>query len=121
MGRIEGEHQAEDATNKMMKSWFDIRMQQQTTELADRVQDAVDSITYSENPKDPAGAPESYILQIVGALDEWNAFEVVRDSEQAKELIKKIVNNPKPPELKQRILDSMPMWSAGQKCDLKFF
>ena len=78
-------------------------------------------MNYTLKPRDPANAPRSYILSVITSLDEHNASEVVKDTEQSRELIKKLVWKLQPPELRQRMVDAMEMWNKEDKSSLKSF
>ena len=81
LGLIEGSASAEDASEYQVKKWFDETIKSTTKVLSERVNDAIQSVKYTLKPKDPAGTPMSYILDVITSLDEHNASEVTKEPE----------------------------------------
>lgn len=91
LGIIEDASSSDEATEEQIQEWFDSSLRVSTKNLAERVNDSIklNSVQYSLQSRDPASAPRVYVLNIITALDEHNASEVVRDTEQSRDLIKK--------------------------------
>lgn len=62
-----------------------------------------------------------FVLQIISALEERNAYEIVKDKEKFKELTKTLVRKLEPSEIQQRVLYVMLMWNSKQKGNLMIF
>lgn len=103
-----------------MKAWFESRLAHSSRHLNDRVE-AIAKVKYTLLPRDPAGTTDQFVLDVITALDEHNASELIIETYRCKQLLMKLVNKVEPPELMQLLKDQMGMWTAGQKGNLTFF
>lgn len=120
LGRIPDTSKSEEATDASVSEWFNSRLNSNSKSLSDRVQDSIQSVQYKLDNEEPENTSEPYVLNVITALDERNASEVISDSDQCKEFTKKLIFKLQPPELHQRMLDSIQMWTSSQKSDLGF-
>lgn len=115
LGQIENAENASQATDAKVKHWFDARLQIAPEDLTERVRSALDYVQYKQERRDPSGAALRFVVDVVSALDQNNASEVLDDKDVCKSLIGKLVNKLEPPELRERIRAARECWTADQR------
>lgn len=104
-----------------MKNWLDSCLPHTSWDLKSRVEEEVSRVTYTLFPWEFAGTSEQFLFDVITALDEHNAFEVIKEINSCKQMVKKLVSKVEPPELKQLVREHMCMLTAEQKRNLTFF
>lgn len=90
-------------------------------EIADRFRTAIKSVTFDKCKADLVGAIKSFIIDIIRALDENNASDVVQDGENFKSLMTKLTQKLEPDELRVQVHEQRLYWSGAEKADFQFF
>lgn len=121
IGVIDEATTLEDATDENVKKWFDERLEDAPEDIVERVRSALSTVHYRTDKNDPSGAALAFIVNVVSALDRYNASEIVGDREACKGLIQKMIEKLEPVELRERIRESRECWSAENKSNIAYF
>lgn len=104
------------ATADNVQKWFDERLEDTPRDMEERITSAISSVKYKTWVKDPAGAAMGFIIDIVTALDQNNASEVLKDQHRAK-----IVDDVHPALLRERVKRKLAYWTKTQQGDIGYF
>ena len=121
LGYIEGASSAEEATDESVQLWFENQMRETGKDLIDRVDQAIAGVKFRFVEGDPKGSAQFFIISIVAQLDKMNASSVVKEPEQCKELILKLMKKVNPPAVRQLLFKAKTLWIKTERSDLKFF
>lgn len=80
-----------------MKDWFDSCLHHISRDLNNPVEEAILGVTYRLLWRDPAGTPEQFVLDVITAIDDHNASEVITESGRCKQLVTTLASKVKPP------------------------
>lgn len=121
MGRIEGATTAEEATDQGVQKWFDELLAKNPKDISERIRSAINSVKFSASNKDPQGAVSDYILSIVAALDQHNAYSILKEPKACENLINQLIPKLSPPELRMRIKNERAYWSSSERSSISHF
>lgn len=102
-GEIEGASTVEEATDEVLKPWFENALKTAPKDIAERVQTSLDTVKYKQCPEDPGGAVTEFVVIVVMQLDRNNASKVVRDHGICEAIIPKLISRVEPAELRVRL------------------
>ena len=121
MGEIQNAEKVEDATVEAVKTWFDVASNLAPRDLSERIESALHSVNYAANPEDPAGGISNFVINVITALDQNNASEILQDQDLSKHFMDRIIKKIKDPILQERIKMRRRGWNKTQLSDIKFF
>ena len=121
MGEISGAESVDEATDDDVQAWFDKASTVSPKDLSERIDAALDSVSYAENREDPAGGVTNFIVKVITALDRNNASDVLKDKDLAKHFVDRLVKKFKNKVLQERIKMRRRGWNKSQLADIKFF
>ena len=121
MGEIQDADKIEDATLEAVKAWFDTASGVALKDLSERIDSALQSVTYKANTEDPSGVVTNFLVNVMTALDQNNASEVLNDADLAKHFIDRMVNKTKDPIIQERIKMRRRGWIKNQLSNIKLF
>ena len=121
MGEIPDADKVEDATVDAVQSWFETASNLAPKDLSERIDSALQSVTYEANKEYPAGGVTNFIVKVITALDHNNASEVLKDQDLAKHFIYRLMRKLKDHVLQERKKIRRRGWTKSQLSDIKFF
>lgn len=121
LGEIEDATSLEEATDEKVQKWFNECSQVAPVSMMERVNAALNNITFTPDKNDASGAVRCFVIDVVSELDKNNVSEIVQDKETCKFLISKVIAKLEPIELLERIKDARNLWTAEQKSNISFF
>ena len=121
LGEIEGANTVEDATAEMVQAWFEQASSSDPKDLSERIDATIRSVSYNPNKADPAGGVANFIIDVIKALDQNNASEVLSDADMAKHFIDRLVHKFEPSVLQERIKMLRKGWKKNQLASIKLF
>ena len=120
-GEIRNADKVEDATAEDVKTWFDTASSLAPKDLSERIDSALQSVSYTSNSEDPAGGVSNFVINVITALDRNNASEVLQDKDLARHFIDRMVKKMQDHILQERIKMRRRGWTKMQLSDIKFF
>jgi len=92
MKKIEGAATVEQATPKRVEKWFEEVLNFAPQDLSERIAAVLASVKYNKIRGDPAGSVLTYCIDVMKALSNHVAEDVLEDVDQAAKFIDKLVD-----------------------------
>ena len=117
---IEGAKSMEEGTNAAVEAQFKKQLEVEPIDLADKIQQTLDTVHYKSNRDDPEGDVVMFVFKVVQSFDDKNASEILKNEEMCKKLLYKLVDKSHPPELQKHVRRARQCWTADQKQSISF-